>query len=220
MEDLSFLKDKEPLEIFKTWLQEAEEHSEIDQANAMVLSSCHSTSKHTFKILGFNFSKQKFRVSSRVVLLKGIQEENLLFYSNYTSLKSDQLSKNPSALNFYWPALGKQIRLEGTTRLTHRSQSTQYWKTRPWESQVSQYISQQSAKLENRKILEKKWEEAQRKFYGKEVPCPHHWGGFAFQPHLIEFWRERPHRLHDRLVFAKKSSFRSKKQWKSYLLYP
>ena len=220
MEDLSLLRDKEPIEILKIWLQEAEENSEIDQANAMVLSSCHSTLKYKFKILNFNLNKNKFRVSSRVVLLKGIQEENLIFYSNYTSLKSNQLANNPSALNFYWPNLGKQVRLEGKTRITHRSQSVKYWKTRPWESQISQYISQQSTKLESRKILEKKWNEAKKQFYGKEVPCPHNWGGFIFQPHLIEFWKERAYRLHDRIVFEKKGLLPSKKHWRSYLLYP
>lgn len=221
MEDLSFLKDKHPIEILKIWLEEAEEDSEINQANAMVLSSCGVISELKIKILGFNVRKKTLRVSSRVVLLKDIQEENLIFYTNYSSLKGWQLLSKPySALNFYWPALGKQVRLEGKARFTHRSQSVKYWEARPWESQISQHISQQSAKLENRQLLEKKWDTAKREFYGKKVPCPKHWGGVAFQPRLIEFWKEKPHRLHERLVFEKKGFFSSSKKWRSYLLYP
>ena len=211
LENLSTLKDKDPIQILKDWLQEAENHSEIPQANTMVLSSL---SMETF-------SKSRFRISSRVVLLKEIQENSLIFYTNYKSLKSRQLRfRQPCALNFYWPALNKQIRMEGITKKVKREQSLQYWKTRSRESQISQYISQQSDTLKSRSVLEKKWQETQKQFYGKDIPCPHHWGGFAFSPDLIEFWMERPHRLHDRLLFKNKSFFSFKKKWRPYLLYP
>ncbi|MDE0518428.1 MAG: pyridoxamine 5'-phosphate oxidase [Bdellovibrionales bacterium] len=205
MEQLSALKDKNPIQILKDWLQEAENHPEISQANTMVLSSVSSYGK--------------LRVSSRVVLLKEIQEDQFIFYTNYKSLKGRQLRfRQPCALNFYWPFLKKHIRLEGVTKKIDRSLSLKYWKSRPRESQISQYISQQSEKLENRSVLEKKWQETQKEFYGKEIPCPSHWGGVAFHPNLIEFWIEKPHRLHDRLLFKNKFFF--KKKWQSYLLYP
>ena len=207
MNDLSILKDKDPIHIFNTWLKEAEEHPEINQANAMVLSNFNRSTSH---IGG---------VSSRVVLLKEIQEEMLIFYTNYNSVNKNELVHYPSALNFYWSAISKQIRLEGKITKIKREQSLQYWKTRSWESQISQYISKQSTKLEDPNILEKKWQEAQKQFHGKEVPCPPHWGGYAFSPHSIEFWMEKPHRLHDRLLFVKKTGFLQKK-WTSHLLYP
>ena len=206
MENLSTLKKKNPLQILKKWLKEAEK-LEKNQANTMVLSS------------GNMQSNRIFRVSSRIVLLKEIQKEELIFYTNYNSLKGQQI-QNPTALNFYWPTLGKQVRLEGKTRKINRKYSIQYWNTRPRESKISQYISQQSTKLENRKILEKQWQKAKEKFHKKSIPCPPHWGGIAFYPKLIEFWIEKPHRLHDRLLFIKSKTSTAKKQWKTYLLYP
>ena len=209
LDNLSYLKDKDPIEVFKEWWQEAERHEKIPQANAMVLSTI---------VIGS--TEQDVSVTSRVVLLKEVHEEELIFYTNYRSAKAYQL-KHESALNFYWQALGRQVRMEGVTSKIDRKKSEQYWKTRPRESQISQYISEQSGKLDSRMTLEKKWQEAERKLAGKEVPCPYHWGGYGFNPHLIEFWLEKPYRLHDRLVFKKKffSTF-SKKKWKSHFLYP
>ena len=205
MNNLSTLKNRNPIHILKNWLKEAEEHSQINQPKAMVLSS-------------FNVnSNNKPKVSSRIVLLKEIQKEHLIFYTNYKSLKSNQL-KNSAALNFYWSALGKQIRLEGKANKTNRAQSLQYWKTRPRESQISQYISKQSSTLKNRSLLEKTWEKTQKQFHGKEIPCPLHWGGFSFRPVLIEFWVEKPYRLHERLLFTKKSL--SALKWEPRFLYP
>ena len=210
MENLSNLKDQHPLKIFKDWLKSAEEHPEIKQANAMVLST----------IRPGPTGDNDFEASSRVVLLKEIYEGELIFYTNYYSSKAYEL-KHSSAVNFYWLALGRQVRMEGQASKIPREKSVQYWKTRPWESQISQYISNQSKKLESRAVLEKQYEQARKKFYGKEVPCPDHWGGYGFRPWLIEFWVEKPHRLHDRLVFKEKFfHLFSKKKWKSHLLYP
>ncbi len=212
MESLSDLKDKDPIQIFENWLKSAEEALEVKEASAMVLSS----------IMHSGSSNRDFKVSSRVVLLKEVHEGNLIFYTNYKSPKAYQLrKKHKSALNFYWPALGKQVRMEGITAKIPRDKSVQYWKTRPQKSQISQYISEQSEKLESRTVLKKKWEEAQRKFYEKQVPCPDDWGGFGFTPLLIEFWLEKPHRLHDRIVFKKKFfGMLLKQKWVSHLLYP
>lgn len=207
MESLSALKNKNPIQILKKWLREAEKLGDIDHVNAMVLSSCSKQRNH------------QIRLSSRVVLLKEIKKEDLIFYTNYNSLKGQQI-QNPVALNFYWPALGRQVRLEGRTKKVNRKNSVQYWKTRPHESKLSQYISKQSSLLENRSYLEQQWQEAKKKFHKKSIPCPAHWGGVAFNPKRIEFWVEKPHRLHDRLLFVKSTSKTAKKRWKAQLLYP
>ena len=224
-EHLSELKNKNPIDLLKTWLKEAKDHPEIKQAEAMVLSSYGMAS--LFSLVGRNHWSwaNSLRLSSRVVLLKEVTSDSLIFYTNYKSLKGTQLHLGLSyvALNIYWPALNKQIRIEGKIRKTSRTKSLEYWSTRPFESQISQFISQQSKPLESRGLLEQKWQSAQKKFYGKPVPCPQHWGGFAVQPLLIEFWKENPHRLHDRLLFFKKSKFifwTQKNQWTSTLLYP
>ena len=209
MEELSSLKDKNPIDIFKDWLKTAEEKiTAPHQANAMVLSTVYVKTDNDFS------------VSSRVVLLKEVRDGDLIFYTNYHSQKAWEL-RQASALNFYWPELARQVRFQGVTSKIPREQSVKYWNTRSWESQISQYISEQSEKLESRAVLEKKRQEAEKKFYGKQVPCPFHWGGYAFTPWKIEFWVEKPHRLHDRLVFEEKMfSLFSKRKWKTYLLYP
>ena len=178
------------------------------------------------KIFRLSFTNRGYSwLSSRVVLLKEVTKDSLIFYTNYKSLKGAQLRFNlcSVALNIYWPALNKQIRIEGKIQKISRKKSLEYWNTRPFESQISQFVSQQSKPLENRPLLEQKWQEAKNKFAGKEVPCPPHWGGFAVYPHLIEFWQEKPHRLHDRLLFIQKRKFifwTQKNQWTSTLLYP
>ena len=201
------------MDLFKVWFNTAKEHSAIVQAEAMVLSSALYQG-------GWHGHNQP--VSSRVVLLKEIRSHSLIFYTNYQSLKARQLKYRPIAgLNFYWPALNKQIRLVGRIKKIPREESLQYWRTRPFESQISQFISQQSKPLKSRTFLEQKWQEAKKQFYGQEVPCPRHWGGLAFYPHLMEFWQEKPHRLHDRLLFTRRSSLWTRKShWTSTLLYP
>lgn len=208
MKCLSDLIHKDPMDLLQIWLKEASDHPDIKEANAMVLSTIHQV-----------FYVQ--RVSSRIVLLKEIQDKKLIFYTNYNSPKGKLLNnyrKPYAALNFHWPALNRQIRLEGVLQKTSIEQSCRYWETRSRESQISQYISQQSHKLENRKILETMWLEAQKKFDGQKIPRPLHWGGIACTPHKIEFWQERPHRLHDRLLFVKKGLLNTR--WVASFLYP
>ncbi len=211
--NLSDLRDKNPLDLFKAWFQEAKEHPEVPQAEAMVLSTA---------LYHGGWHSHNQPVSSRVVLLKEIGSNSLIFYTNYQSLKARHLKYRPlSGLNFYWPALNRQIRLTGKVKKIPREESLKYWRTRPFESQISQFISRQSKPLESRHLLEQKWQEAKKQFDGKEVPCPRHWGGLAFYPHVVEFWQEKPHRLHDRLRFTKKSTlFTRKIHWTSTLLYP
>ena len=201
---------QDPIKLLKNWLHEASSHpKQIKQAGAMVLSTV--SAMHFWKVQA---------VSSRVVLLKEIQKDQLIFYTNYTSPKAKGIYlyyNSKAAINFYWPMLDRQILLEGFLRKTSSKISDQYWSTRSRESQISQYISKQSTQLESRQGLEKLWQEAKKQFEGKSIPRPKHWGGIAFTPNKLEFWQERPHRLHERLLFTK-TGF--KKTWSSYLLYP
>ena len=217
MQSLAELKNQNPLLILQQWLKEAQEHPEAKEPTAMVLSS-----------LKYGLSYNAFCwPTSRIVLLKEIQKEQLIFYTNYASNKGQQLSNFSThfrpvyvALNFYWSYLGKQVCIMGKTKKTSREKSIAYWNSRSRESQISQYISRQSKNLDSRETLEKKWQEAQTQFTGKDVPCPPHWGGYAVTPLFIEFWQEKPHRLHDRLQFKRKSFFNKTFKWTSTLVYP
>ncbi len=215
MDDFSQLSTNNPIDILKSWWKEAKECKQMgESANAMVFSTLSSS----FIIISHH-------VTSRVVLLKDIQNDHLLFYTNYKSPKAQAVSMyrflsypTSHALNFYWPILAKQIRLEGFIKKTSQQQSDNYWKTRPRKSQVSQYISKQSQLLKSHKILKQQWEQINTQFIGKPIPRPSHWGGIHFIPTKIEFWKEQPNRLHKRLVFIKKGLF--KKHWKTHWLYP
>lgn len=189
----------DPLSVLNSWLKEALQIKSLKEPWAMTLSTSH-----------------KDQVSSRVLLLKQIQKDKLIFYSNYLSDKGRDLSHNPySALSFYWPQLRRQIRIEGIVKKTSRRQSIRYWKSRSRASQISQWISRQSEELSSRKQLENLKKQAERKFLKKPVPCPPQWGGYALQIRKIEFWRERAHRLHDRFLFEK-----SPRGWQKQRLFP
>ena len=116
---------------------------------------------------------------------------------------------------FFWPQLERQIRISGTVKKTSRKESIKYWKQRSKDSQLSQWISQQSKSITDRKSLEKLKKEAIEKFKNKPVPCPQHWGGYKLAPKKIEFWTNRKHRLHDRFLFTKQA-----KSWKHQRLFP
>ena len=220
MQSLAELKVQNPISILEQWVKEAQEHPEAKEPTAMVLSTIQYRLSLNAKLNINTFHWP----TSRVVLLKEIQKNQLIFYTNYTSDKGKQCSGLPFrlsgrqmyvALNFYWNYLSKQVRIIGKIKKISREKSITYWNSRSRESQISQYISKQSEKLNSRETLEKKWQEVQTQFTGKNIPCPPHWGGYAVIPHFIEFWQERPHRLHDRLQFIKKST-----EWTSTLVYP
>ena len=164
------------------------------------------------------------RVSSRIVLLKQVRSPvrsnngELVFYTNYLSRKGYDLQKNQRAgAVFYWPWLGRQIRVEGRVRKTSRRQSVLYWKSRSRQSQISQYLSKQSEEISNREELEELFRKTKKAFQGKTIPCPSHWGGYALHIQEIEFWLNRKHRLHDRFLFEKASQ---KRGWKVRRLFP
>ena len=144
------------------------------------------------------------RPSSRVVLLKDIENNQLFFYTNYNSRKGTQISKNPntSAL-FFWPELERQIIIEGVIEKSTAEQSDAYFQTRPWKSRIGAIISPQSQPIDSRNVIKKAFVLEAAKHIGENIPRPTHWGGYKIIPDRIEFWQGRPNRLHDRILFTK-----------------
>lgn len=176
---------KNPLDQFEKWLQEVIE-SEQPEPTAMVLSTV----------------DEHLQPHSRVVLLKEFTNGQFLFYTNYEGHKAQQMAQNDRvSLNFFWPALERQVRVEGRVEKISESNSISYFKSRPLDSQLGAWTSPQSTVIHSADFLEKQFQYYQQKF-GNQVPKPPHWGGYAVTPHAIEFWQGRANRLHDRLLFS------------------
>lgn len=140
--------------------------------------------------------------SARIVLLKSFDENGFVFFTNYNSRKANELEENARAcLLFYWSALWRQVRIEGAVERVSPEESDQYFHSRPLGSKIGAWASEQSAAIENRAMLEKRFEEFGWKF-GDNVPRPPHWGGYRVKPEVIEFWQGQDNRLHDRLRYA------------------
>ncbi len=151
-----------------------------------------------------------------MVLLKGHGPEGFVFYTNRESRKGDELAANPRAsLLFHWKALRRQIRIEGTIELVSNAEADAYFATRSRDSQLGAWASDQSRPLESREVFEARFEEVEARFEGADVPRPPHWGGYRLVPDRIEYWNDRPHRLHERRLFT-----RSIDGWTEGLLYP
>jgi pyridoxamine 5'-phosphate oxidase len=137
-------------------------------------------------------------------LLKGIEEDGFIFYTNYLSNKGKQITLNPhAALVFFWPELQRQVRIEGILEKTAAHTADEYFASRPLESQIGAHASAQSAILESRKELEEEFERLKELFTREPLLRPEHWGGFKLIPEKIEFWQGRASRLHDRFEFTK-----------------
>jgi pyridoxamine 5'-phosphate oxidase len=174
----------DPLAQFGVWLDEALD-SEIIDANAMTLATVDSAC----------------RPSSRIVLLKGFDERGFVFFTNYESRKAADLAANPSTcLSFFWPQIQRQVMVYGIAEKTSQEESENYFKTRPFESKIGAWASQQSSVIESRSVLEEKFAALQLQ-YPDEVPPPSFWGGFRVVPNQFEFWQGRASRLHDRIVY-------------------
>jgi len=177
----------EPVLLMQEWIDEAINKG-IYEPTAIVLSTIDSE--------GFP--------SSRVVLLKGIQDGKLVFFSNFKSAKGKELEINSKAgLLFFWPQLHRQIRIKGNIEKISEAYSDSYFKDRPYESKIGAWASPQSEVIPNRASLESSYSFFEEKFKNKEIPRPDFWGGYELDPISFEFWQGRSGRLHDRVVYGK-----------------
>lgn len=190
-----------PIQLFQTWFYEAKESDSIDEANAMSLTT-----------LGLDGYPR-----ARVVLLKDYSEEGFVFFTNYHSDKGKSLLKHPKVgLSFYWPVLERQIIIKGTAEQLSAERSNQYFHSRPRGSQLGAHVSPQSEVISDRKFLEDRQAEFEKKYENTEIPRPKHWGGILVIPYEIEFWQGRPNRLHDRICYVLENGL----DWKTKRLAP
>jgi len=188
-----------PIAQFELWFAEVLQ-TEKNDPTAMVLS--------TVDELGYP--------DSRVVLLKGIEEEAFIFYTNYQSTKALQINKNPCvALNFYWPQMARQVRIRGRVKQISAAQSDVYFASRPIASQASAIASPQSSEIKSREELELRLNVLIAKYQQEPIVRPIHWGGYKIIADEIEFWQGRDNRMHDRIHY-----YREKGQWVHRRLAP
>lgn len=192
--------DNSPFIQFERWFAEVMQIEKTDPT-AMVLSTV----------------DEQGHPDSRVVLLKGIEQETFLFYTNYQSTKAKQINKNPyAALNFHWPEMARQIRVRGPVKPTTSAQSDAYFASRPKMSQLSAIASPQSNPVKNRASLEQRLNDCMVKYQQHDaIERPSHWGGYCLIPDEMEFWQGRDNRLHDRIHY-----FRQNKKWLYQRLAP
>lgn len=179
---------RDPIRALGTWLEEAYRCPDLREPNAMTLATADAQG----------------RVSSRIVLLRGLDSRGLQFYTSYFSRKAQQLEENPrAAATFFWAPLHRQVRVEGTAAQLAEEESDSYFASRPRGHKLSAWASEQSAALERREILAERMQHFEERFAQNDVPRPHSWGGYALAPDYVEFWQGQENRLHDRLAFER-----------------
>lgn len=188
-----------PLPLFLEWMADAR-RSEANDSNAMALATVDSDGMP----------------DCRMVLLKGVDERGFAFYSNRNSAKGGQLTDQPkAALLFHWKSLRRQVRVRGTIEPVSEAEADAYFASRARESRIGAWASTQSRPLDSRETLEAAVRAAEARFEGAEPPRPEYWTGWRVIPRQIEFWRDRPFRLHDRLRFDREGE-----TWRRTRLYP
>ncbi len=189
----------DPVAMFRHWMHDTVVAG-LHEPNAMVVSSVSAQG----------------RPSSRMVLLKGVDDRGFVFYSNYDSRKGHEVAANPEvALLFPWHDLQRQVRVEGRAEQLSEEESAAYFATRPRASQLGAWASPQSSEVATREELETLYAEVEERFQSVDVPLPPHWGGYLVRPDVVEFWQGRRGRMHDRLVYR-----RAGEGWETVRLAP
>lgn len=190
-----------PMELFRDWFVEVDQHFNVGETNAMTIS--------TLGLDGYP--------KSRVVLLKKYTHEGFIFYTNYNSEKGKAINANPNVcLSFFWQAAERQIIIKGKAEKIAENLSDGYFESRPRGSQLGAIVSTQSEVVKDRSELEGKLKALEVKYEGKEIKRPKYWGGYIIKPVEIEFWQGRPNRLHDRIRYQLQSNL----DWKIERLAP
>ncbi len=196
-----FTPPENPYDLFIDWSAQAEE-TEISDPNAMCLATVTANG----------------RPSTRIMLLKGLDENGFIFYTNANSRKGQEIKENPYAsLNFHWKTLTKQIRIEGKLEEISAQESDDYFNTRPRGSRIGAWASKQSEEIRNENDFQEALEKYKKQFEGKEIiPRPPHWKGFRLKPDYFEFWQAGEFRLHQRFLYTPDGNG----NWEIKALYP
>ncbi|HEX3458633.1 MAG TPA: pyridoxamine 5'-phosphate oxidase [Candidatus Baltobacteraceae bacterium] len=190
---------KEPLAQLARWIDEAGGMERLD-AVTMCLATVDA----------------RARPSARLVLLRGLDDRGLRFFTSYLSRKAREIAENPhAAAVLYWPAFGRQVRIEGEVAPLGEDESDAYFDARPRGHQLAAWASEQSEPIENYEMLAERFNAFEQRFEDESIPRPHSWGGYLLAPSRIEFWQSRPNRLHERTLFTRQTA-----AWEKQLLQP
>ncbi len=201
LDDGGITPARDPFEMFHEWMKEADKH-EVNEANAMAVATVDASGPPNV----------------RMVLLKGVDPRGFVFYTNTQSAKGNELAAHPAAaLCFHWKSQRRQVRVRGPVTPVSEAEADAYFASRAKDSQIGAWASAQSRAMEGRWVFEKEIAKYAVKYALAKVPRPPHWSGYRVAPLEIEFWRDRPFRLHDRLVYRRDAL---DKPWRTERLFP